>query len=144
MTSVTVEMSNSVRWASFNTEDGGLLHCCCNGSFDFMQRACCFTGGPGEWRVEYLFIFSYSSFSIPQLPHQPPPSSSPATPSQSTKRLCEGFHSLNGTPGPSCFWSVHPELSLLCLLQLGWSFSVPQNQAVVHARSLGGNLPAIR
>lgn len=37
-----------------------------------MQRACCFTGGPGEWRVEYLFIFSCSSFSIPQLPHPPP------------------------------------------------------------------------
>ena len=48
----------------------------------------------------------------------------PATPSRGTKRPCEGFHSLNGTPGSSCFQSVHPELRLLCLLQPGWSFPV--------------------
>lgn len=72
MTSVTVEMSNSIRRASFNTEDGDRCAVVAIGHLIYMQRACGFLGGPGEWRVEYLFIFSCLSFSIPQPLHPHP------------------------------------------------------------------------
>lgn len=37
------------------------------GHLIYMRRACGFIGGPGEWRVEYLFIFS--CLSSPSLNH---------------------------------------------------------------------------
>lgn len=62
-------------------------------------------------------------------PNFPSPSASGShspdhTLSQSTKRLCEGFDSLNEIPEPSCFLSVHPEQRSLCLPQLGRPFFV--------------------
>ena len=69
-----------------------------------------------------------SSVPSPNFPFPLAPGPTSSTPdhtlSQSTKRPCEAFNSLNEIPELSCFLSIHPELRFLSLLQLVWPFFV--------------------